>query len=112
MKNCIIGIMALIMIATLGYAARRPLTPEQRIAIRKQQAEEYRKGVESGQIRPSRFAERQQRTRPQKPGDIGYKPPTSRLIAIAVDEKYCYVIDNNGQLSKIAKANIRADYKR
>lgn len=101
-KLSMVGLICIVAIIITGIATavtrRTPLTPEQRIELRKQQAEEHRKGVESGQIRPSRFAQsRQQTARPQR----------ASYIAIAVDEKYLYLLDRNGQISKIAKANIK-----
>lgn len=109
MKTYIIGIL-IVLLASIALA----LTPQQRMEQRRLEAEEYRKQLTEGQRRPSRFAEKQKR-----PGDIGYMPPTGRLIAVAVDDRYCYVLDGNGRLSKIAKANIKenkeqrfmADYK-
>ena len=103
MKTYIIGIL-IVLLASIALASR--LTPQQRMEQRRLEAEEYRKQLAEGERRPSRFAEKQKR-----PGDIGYMPPTSRYIAVAVGDRYCYVIDGNGQLSKIAKVNIR-EYKK
>lgn len=104
MKTYSIGILVILLLfgTLVATAQRTPLTPEQRMQQRKFEAEEYRKQIESGQRRPSRFAERQKRT-----ADTGYTPSTSRYIAIAVDDKYCYVLTSSGQINKIAKTKIR-----
>jgi len=104
MKTIICSMVAfVIIIAGLAYARQKPLTTEQRMAIHKRQLEERKEGLELGEVRPSRFSQRQ-----------GIRPTrTSIYIAIAVDERYLYLLDRSGRLSKIAKSNITmADYKR
>jgi len=103
MKTYIIGILVVLAMAvTLVYASRYPTAPRRR--TREPIREVFPKEPAHNQSTNDGRGWLSAKPMPKRPAG------STLFMALAVDEKYCYVLDKRGVLRKIPKVNIK-EYK-